>query len=91
VPEGARRGILVELATSFEGAPGTLRAWREAHPEVRTHGGADLALVPTVFDRLDEGLCRALVHRGWWLVGAALAAYEPGRLPDPGSIEAPPR
>lgn len=91
MPDGARRGVLTGLATTFP-SPGTeaLRAWRAAHPESRTHDGTDLALVPTVFDRLDERLCRALVRRGWWLTGAAVACHHPERLPDPESVQAPP-
>lgn len=82
VPEGARRGVLVALATDFEDVDkGRIAEWRAAHPAGAEHAGRHLALVPTVFDKLDEGLCRALVYRGWWLVGAALAAYHPGRLP----------
>ena len=54
------------------------------------HDGRPLDLVPTGFDELDESLCRALVHRGWWLTGAALARYHPHRIPDPGAITAPP-
>jgi NTE family protein len=83
VPPGARRGVLVGLATDF---PATghepLRAWRNRHPEHRTFDGKDLSLVPTVFDKLNEKLCRALIYRGWWLMGAALATYHPDRLPD---------
>jgi NTE family protein len=91
VPAGARRGVLTSLATTFPSpGPDTLVAWRAAHPEMRTHAGTDLALVPTVFDKLDEKLCRALVHRGWWLTGAAIAAYHPARLPDPASLSPPP-
>ncbi|NBM20966.1 patatin-like phospholipase family protein, partial [Streptomyces sp. GC420] len=83
LPAGARRGILVGLATDFPADDSKpLRRWRETHPELREFDGRDLALVPTVFDRLDERLCRALVYRGWWLAGAALAAYHPERLPD---------
>ena len=81
LPEGARRGVLVALATDFHRvSKGRIAEWMTAHPERRTYRDRDLALVPTVFDRLDEGLCRALVHRGWWLMGAALAAYHPERL-----------
>ncbi|MFF6782747.1 patatin-like phospholipase family protein [Streptomyces sp. NPDC012510] len=81
VPPGARRGILVQLATDFPYPAQALRAWRSAFPEHRTHNGRDLALVPTVFDRLSPSLCRALVHRGWWLGGAGLAAFHPELLP----------
>jgi NTE family protein len=81
LPEGARRGVLVGLATDFSGeqSPAST-AWRTAFREVREHAGQHLALVPTVFDRLDPALCRALVYRGWWLAGAALARYHPQRL-----------
>ncbi|HZB48646.1 MAG TPA: hypothetical protein VE547_06085, partial [Mycobacteriales bacterium] len=91
VPLGARRGVLVGLATTFaDPGPDPLRAWRDAHPEHRTFDGKDLALVPTVFDKLDQKLCRALVYRGWWLMGAALAVHHPDRLPDPAAVPAPP-
>jgi NTE family protein len=89
LPPGARHGLLVALATDFPTTdPGRLgfdfarlTQWRAAHPERRTWEGKDLAEVPTVFDRLDADLCRALIYRGWWLVGAALAAYAGHRLP----------
>ncbi|WP_200302185.1 patatin-like phospholipase family protein [Streptomyces adelaidensis] len=81
VPPGARRGILVQLSTDFPLADPVLHRWRATFPEHRTHDGRDLALVPTVFDRLSPALCRALVHRGWWLGGAGLAAYHPELLP----------
>jgi hypothetical protein len=32
-------------------------------------------------DRLEQPLCRTLIYRGWWLVGAALATYAPERMP----------
>ena len=83
--------MLVGLATDFaDPGPEPLRAWRAAHPEHRTFNGKDLALVPTVFDKLDQKLCRLLVYRGWWLMGAALALYHPERLGDPGALAAPP-
>ncbi|WP_338898524.1 patatin-like phospholipase family protein [Streptomyces sp. TG1A-60] len=78
---GARRGFLVQLSTDFPLADPVLHRWRATFPEHRTHDGRDLALVPTVFDRLAPSLCRALVHRGWWLGGAGLAAYHPELLP----------
>lgn len=94
-PPGSRRGVLTGLATELpDPAParsGRLAAWRAAHPEVVEHDGSHLALVPTVFDRLDESLCRALVYRGWWLTGAALSWYHPDRVPDPAALTAPPR
>ena len=93
LPAGSRRGVLTGLATAFPDR-GTLEGdrladWRAAHQEVAEHDGRHLALVPTVFDELDESLCRALVHRGWWLTGAAIAMYHPHRIPDPGAISAP--
>ncbi|MFF7445581.1 MULTISPECIES: patatin-like phospholipase family protein [unclassified Streptomyces] len=91
VPPGSRRGVLMALATDFpDHGPGRLDTWREAFPEHRAYDGRDLSLVPTVFDRLDEPLCRALVHRGWWLTGAALATYHPHRLPDLCAMTPPP-
>lgn len=94
LPAGARRGVLTGLATEFRDPPpdgaGPLAAWRATHREIVDHDGRHLALVPTVFDELDEHLCRALVYRGWWLTGAALSMYHPHRIPDPAAIEAPP-
>lgn len=82
LPPGARRGVLVSLATDMPTErPEALLAWYASYPEHRTHEGRDLALVPTVFDKLDEKLCRLLVYRGWWLTGAALAVYYPDRMP----------
>lgn len=78
---GTRRGVLVALASDFPPSD-QVRAWRAAYPEHRSHLGRDLSLVPTAFDKLPASLCRALVYRGWWLAGAAVAAYWPSRLPD---------
>lgn len=87
---GTRRGVLVGLSTDFPKDGSTpLRQWREAFPEDRSFKGQDLSLVPTVFDRLDERLCRALVYRGWWLAGAALSARHPERLSNPTSLVPP--
>lgn len=92
LPSGARRGVLVQLSTDFPAdGPETLCRWHAAFPEQRAHEGRDLSLVPTVFDRLDAGLCRALVYRGWWLGGAGLAAYHPELLPDDLTELRPPR
>jgi len=94
LPPGARRGVLTGLATQFPDPAGAndgrLGDWRAAHEEVVEHDGQHLAKVPTVFDEIDEPLCRALVHRGWWLTGAALATHHPARIPDPASLAAPP-
>jgi NTE family protein len=77
-PSWGRQGVLVGLGTTVEGSG--VEAWRSRHEEHRTWGGRDLAFVPTVFDRLDPSLCRLLIYRGWWLVGAALARYYPGLI-----------
>ncbi|SNX55945.1 NTE family protein [Streptomyces sp. TLI_55] len=91
LPPGSRRGVLVALATDFaEHGAGQLDKWRAAFPEHRTYDGRDLALVPTVFDRMPQPLCRALVYRGWWLAGAGLAAYHPHRLPNLTALTPPP-
>lgn len=86
-----RRGVIALLATDFpvEKRTERMKAWAAGHPEERTWQDEDLAKVPTVFDKLDEGLCRRLVYRGWWLMGAALATYHPDRLPDT-PLDAPP-
>jgi NTE family protein len=88
--EGARRGVLVALASVFRDDSGALPAWRAAFEEARTWEGKDLAYVPTVFDKLDEALCRRLVYRGWWLTGAAMAAYHPDMAPPPEQLRPPP-
>jgi NTE family protein len=75
-PASARTGVLMGLASSFSGD--AVDAWRKQHPEIRTWKEKDLAFVPTVFDKLDEELCRLLVYRGWWLAGASFARYHPG-------------
>ncbi|MGW6421414.1 patatin-like phospholipase family protein [Nocardia sp. NPDC055053] len=90
VPEGARHGVLFALATNFPEPPTeTLTRWRDAFPEHRTYRGRDLSEFPTVFDKLDAALCRALVYRGWWLAGAALATHYPERLPDLAALNPP--
>ena len=90
LPPDGRRGVLTGLVTALpDPGPAPLRAWRSRFPEERTYDGRDLALVPTVFDKLDAGLCRALVHRGWWTVGAALATFFPRRLGDFSEWDAP--
>lgn len=91
IPPDARRGVLVALATDLEPGDdgGALAAWHAAHPPLRTWDGRDLALVPTTFDRYPPGLCRALVYRGWWLVGAALCRYHPTLVPDPAALAPP--
>jgi NTE family protein len=90
LPRGARHGALVGLATDVDDPGGDLAQWRQAFPELRTWEGRDLSLVPTVFDKLPAALCRALVYRGWWLAGAAVARYYPELGPAVGSIEPPP-
>jgi NTE family protein len=85
-PPYARTGVLMALATKVSGP--AVDDWRARHPEHRTWRGDDLAFVPTVFDRLDVGLCRLLVYRGWWLTGATLARFHPGLVDLPAT--APP-
>jgi NTE family protein len=75
-PDFARTGVLTGLVSSFSGAGAD--AWRAQHPEVRDWKGKDLAFVPTVFDKLEEALCRLLIYRGWWVSGASFASHHPG-------------
>ncbi|MEM9746970.1 MAG: patatin-like phospholipase family protein [Actinomycetota bacterium] len=86
----ARRGVLVALATDFESDGGPLDAFRARYPEHRNWDGKDLAFVPTVFDQLDEELCRALIHRGWWLAAAGMARYHSDDIPLPDLGDGPP-
>jgi len=85
-PKWGRMGVLMALASDVTGRD--VDRWRARHPEHRTWKGKDLALVPTVFDRLEPQLCQLLVYRGWWLTGATIARYHPGLVRLPG--EAPP-
>jgi NTE family protein len=91
LPVGARRGVLVNLGTVFDeqGSP-SLNAWRARFPEERAWCGRDLALYPTVFNRMPEELCRRLIYRGWWLIGAAFSDYYPELVPAPEAISPPP-
>ena len=90
LPPGARRGALFALATDFpDKSKGRLAQWCEQFPEHRRYADADLALVPTTFGKLDRQLYRALVYRGWWLAGAAIAAYHPERLPSLRALDPP--
>ncbi|WP_198535977.1 MULTISPECIES: patatin-like phospholipase family protein [Pseudofrankia] len=83
-PSSARRGVLFGLAAEMR-SPAADR-WRRRFPEHRSWNGRDLALFPTVFDRLDSRLCRLLIYRGWWLTGAAFATFHP-ELADLAAIE----
>jgi NTE family protein len=74
-PSFARYGVLFGLASSFS-APDD---WPDEYPE-DARGAVDLALTKTTFSRLDAGLCRRLVYRGWWLTGAALLRFHPKLL-----------
>ena len=80
-PAWARQGVLMSLASNVSGSGAD--EWRKKHPEERAWQGRDLAFVPTVFDRLDQRLCRLLIYRGWWLTGATIARYHPGLLDIP--------
>jgi NTE family protein len=87
----ARRGVLVALATAFgKEHEAALAPFRAAFEEARSWDGKDLAYVPTVFDKLDEALCRRLVYRGWWLAGAALTVHEAELAPPPEALRPPP-
>lgn len=75
-PPWARLGVLFGLATTIEPTD----EWadgRPEHPETRV----ELVRVPTVFSRLDEGLCLRLIYRSWWLTGAVLSRYHRSLLP----------
>lgn len=91
-PGTARRGVLFGLGTSISGSrpPQEFSDFVAAHPEHRTHGGDDLAFVPTVFDKLDRDLVERLIYRGWWLTGATLARWQPGFAPLPAGATPPP-
>ena len=90
LPSSARRGALFALATDFpDRSMGRLAEWCERFPEHRRYAGADLALMPTNFAKVDRPLFRALVYRGWWLAGAAIAAYHPDRLPSLRTLNPP--
>lgn len=85
-PRWSRQGVWMALATRISGEGAA--AWRSRHPERRDWNGRDLAFVPTVFDKVDQGLCRLLIYRGWWLSGATIAQYYPDLLELPST--APP-
>ncbi len=94
-PSGARRGVLFGLATTVGLSGRQVMSDRhadfvKAFPERRTHGGVDLSLMPTVFDKLEPGLVDALVYRGWWLTGAILAQCYPELMPPVTSLAPPP-
>ncbi len=91
-PRSARRGVLFALAStiSSDRAPQEHLDFVAAHPEHRTHGGKDLAFVPTVFDKLSRGLVNQLIYRGWWLTGATLSRWHPGFASLPSGVEPPP-
>ena len=95
----ARRGVLFGLASTIAGSERTNTAEFEAFsarfPEHRTfkRDGVeqDLSFMPTVFDQLEPGLVAALVYRGWWLTGAALAQHQPGFATLPPDVIPPSR
>ena len=86
-----RRGVLFGLAstvaTTEPDNTAEFEAFAARFPERRTFTKdgieQDLSFMPTVFDRLEPGLIAALVYRGWWLAGAALAQHQPGFAPLP--------
>ena len=93
-----RRGVLFGLAStivtparkapppsSTRSPPGS----RNTAPSPKTASSSDLSFVPTVFDRLEPSLVAALVYRGWWLTGAALAQHQPGFADLPPDVTPP--
>lgn len=94
-PPWGRQGVIFRLASTIDDQrpdPGAsqLAQWVARFPEHRTWNEKDLAFVPSVFDRLDGGLCRRLVYRGWWLTGATIARYHPARIAVPFEAIIPP-
>lgn len=87
---GERRGVLYALATDVDRRGGEVDEFIARYPERREWNGEDLAFVPTVFDKLDERLCRLLVYRGWWLAGAHLARWHHETYPLDSLGDAPP-
>jgi hypothetical protein len=63
----------------------TLKApdrWSKARPEV-PHGEdrVTLAQLKTTFSKIEAPIAEALIHRGWWLAGATMSAFQPDLLP----------
>ncbi len=85
-----RRGVLYALATDVDQPGGAVEDFIARYPEHRDWQGEDLAFVPTVFDQLDERLCRLLVYRGWWLAGAHMARWHDDTHPLPDLGDGPP-
>lgn len=77
-PDWARHGVLFSLATTMGGK--ATPEWLQDRPEPSADEIERLALTPTSFGRFDQDLCEKLVHRGWWLAGAAISAYHPDLL-----------
>lgn len=77
-PPFARRGVLFGLATTLE-AP---KRWAEGRPEF-PHGEdrVQLAQFKTTFNKIDARVAEALIHRGWWLAGATMSAFQADLLP----------
>lgn len=94
-PPDARRGVLFGLATDVDDGPTTreFESFAATFPEHRTFTidgvERDLAFVPTVFDQLNPELVAALVYRGWWLTGAAIALHQPDFAPPPLTVAPP--
>lgn len=77
-PAFARRGVLFGLATTVEAPP----SWARGRPEFPFgEDGLAMAGYKTTFDRIEAPMAAALIHRGWWLAGATLAAFHPDLLP----------
>jgi integrative and conjugative element protein (TIGR02256 family) len=85
---GARLGVLVALATQFNAATLSgqaaegLAEWHAVAPEQDPVTRHQLSRVATSFGRFPPELVEALLYLGWWLCGAAFAAYHRELLPD---------
>ncbi len=82
-----RSGVLVALTTQFDPATLTstavegLAEWRAVAPEQDPVTRRQLSRVPTSFGKFPQELAEALLYLGWWLCGAACAAYHREMLP----------
>ncbi len=77
-PSFARRGVLFGLATTLK-APDR---WSEARPEFpQGEDRVRLARFKTTFNKIEAPVAEALIHRGWWLTGATMSAFQSDLLP----------
>lgn len=84
--ERGRRGILTALTTEFDSNHldqqqyERIESWRSRVPEQDPDTRAGIAALPTTLSKLDAATAEAVIYRGWWLTGAALAVYHPELL-----------